>query len=79
MNNGTTGKTMFYQTRGFNYGWICPICGRVYSPNQPECYNCNQKENSVTATSTTIAMSDYEKAVREQYGGEIRFGKDGKK
>ena len=62
-----------------NYGWICPICGRVYSPNQPECYNCNKKENSVTATSTTIAMSDYEKAVREQYGGEISFGKDGKK
>ena len=39
----------------------------------------NQKENSVTATSTTIAMSDYEKTLREQYGGEISFGKDGKK
>ena len=71
MNNGTTGKTMFYQTRGFNYGWICPICGRVYSPTQPECYNCNKIENSTAFTSTTIAMSDYEKDVKTYYGGEI--------
>lgn len=79
MSNETTGQTMFYQTRGFNYGWICPICGRVYSPTQSECYNCNQTENSTTFTSTTIAMSDYEKVTREQYGGDVNFGKNGKK
>ena len=65
MSNETTGQTMSYQTRGFNYGWICPICSRVYSPTQPECYNCNKIENSTAFTSTTIAMSDYEKTMRE--------------
>lgn len=23
------------------YGWICPECGRIYSPSQTECYRCN--------------------------------------
>ena len=27
----------------------------------------------------TESMSDYEKAVREQYGGDVNFGKNGKK
>ena len=59
----TTGQTQFYQIKGFNYGWICPICGKVYSPTYPECYSCNQRETEFS--STTIAMSDYEKAMRE--------------
>ena len=25
----------------YNYGWICPKCGKVYSPLTPVCYNCN--------------------------------------
>lgn len=24
-----------------NTGWICPKCGRVYSPNTTECPKCN--------------------------------------
>ena len=23
------------------YGWICPECGRIYSPRKDECYMCN--------------------------------------
>lgn len=24
-------------------GWICPKCGRVYSPDTSECWFCNSK------------------------------------
>ena len=42
----------------FNYGWICPKCGSVYSPNTVECYRCCSTNH--TLTSTDIAMKDYE-------------------
>lgn len=25
------------------YGWKCPNCGAVYSPNTQECWRCNPK------------------------------------
>lgn len=25
-----------------NYGWICPKCGKVMSPNESECLYCNK-------------------------------------
>lgn len=27
----------------YNYerGWVCPKCGRVYSPSNPSCASCN--------------------------------------
>ena len=27
----------------FDSGWICPKCGRVYSPSTSECWFCNSK------------------------------------
>lgn len=30
-----------------NYGWICPICGRVYNPNVKECEYCYCKNNNL--------------------------------
>lgn len=42
------------QTIGFNYGWICPKCGNVYSPQTTECYNCNKTENKYTSTTITF-------------------------
>ena len=33
-------------------GWICPKCGRVYSPDTPICFYCNNTESTtITATS----------------------------
>lgn len=33
------------------YGWVCPRCGSIYGPQQPECYRCNGgTEYTVTAT-----------------------------
>ena len=32
-----------------NYGWICPKCEKVYSPNIKECWRCN-KEITITKT-----------------------------
>lgn len=23
------------------FGWICPRCRKIYSPNTSECFNCN--------------------------------------
>lgn len=50
----------FNQTIGFNYGWICPKCGSVYSPTQTECYRC-APATKYEFSSTTITMNDYEK------------------
>lgn len=41
------------QTIGFNYGWICPKCGKVYAPQVPECYICNNNEIKYTSTTVT--------------------------
>lgn len=31
---------------GENYGWICPKCGRVYSPFTHMCYYCKNNDSS---------------------------------
>ena len=54
-----TGHTEHYtQQFGFNYGWVCPKCGIVYSPSTIECYKCNPTNK--TLTSTDVAIKDYE-------------------
>lgn len=34
-------------------GWVCPLCGRVYSPMTPWCYFCGNQETKTTTTTTT--------------------------
>jgi hypothetical protein len=31
------------------YGWICPNCKRIYSPNTSECSPCNQQRFKASA------------------------------
>ena len=38
-------------------GWQCPVCGAVYSPTTPMCYNCTRK---TTTTTTTTVCDDSE-------------------
>lgn len=42
-----SGKTM----RAFKQqGWICPKCGRVYSPYTQMCLYCNNETNHTTTS-----------------------------
>lgn len=36
-------------------GWICPKCGRVYSPSTSECFYCNN-QNAQSGVSTNLDM-----------------------
>ena len=33
-------------------GWVCPKCGRVYSPTTPMCYYCGGEQTSTVSTGT---------------------------
>lgn len=34
-------------------GWVCPTCGRVYSPYTPMCYYCGREQKTTTYTTNT--------------------------
>lgn len=36
-------------------GWVCPKCGRVYSPYTPMCLYCGDAGTTVTTTGTGMA------------------------
>ena len=38
--NSTTAKTAY--SGSFNYGWICPKCGSVFSPTTDSCPYCSR-------------------------------------
>lgn len=41
-------------------GWVCPICGRVYSPTTSMCYYCGGELKTTTYT-TSIENVDISK------------------
>ena len=43
------------------YGWVCPKCGRVYSPTTALCLACYETVPIITtwASSTNVGGSDY--------------------
>ncbi len=34
-------------------GWVCPTCGRVYSPYTPMCYYCGGEQKTTVYTTST--------------------------
>ena len=42
---------------GLNYGWVCPKCGSVFSPNTRECPYCNGHTNTITYSTTATAKA----------------------
>lgn len=45
---------MSYTFEGFaQQGWQCPVCGAVYSPTTPMCYNCTGKYKTYTFSTKT--------------------------
>lgn len=39
------------------YGWVCPICGSVYSPDTKECINC--RNNMIANANCIINTVNY--------------------
>lgn len=37
-------------------GWVCPKCGRVYSPSTQECFYCNN-QNAQSGATTTLDIN----------------------
>lgn len=42
-------------------GWVCPKCGRVYSPSTPMCWYCGDKQitNIPNTTGTPVNWDEY--------------------
>ncbi len=40
---------------GIQSGWICPKCGRVYSPSNSECQTCND----------AVERAEYQREINE--------------
>ena len=38
-------------------GWVCPKCGRVYSPITPCCFHCGDEGNCKVTNSTSGTIS----------------------
>lgn len=46
------------QNQNYQYGWVCPKCGRVYSPTTSTCLFCGPGVSyTITATNTTTAKT----------------------
>lgn len=37
-------------------GWVCPKCGRVYSPNTSMCYYCGGNDTQIYASPNTTGV-----------------------
>lgn len=54
-------------------GWRCPVCGRVFRPDTPECPYCGKKE---VVTNTVSKPPEYEwppKIIETGYMPDVHF------
>lgn len=47
-------------------GWVCPKCGRVYSPYTPQCFVCGQPMHVTTGTGTNPDNNKPETVSKEE-------------
>lgn len=53
-------------------GWICPKCGRVYSPRIPECTHCNRGKGAAPVEPPPkLPRTDREVAEAIEYGRRV--------
>ena len=48
-------------SNNYSYGWVCPKCGRVYSPSTFMCMYCNNYTTTITnvvSDTTTKPLSE---------------------
>ena len=59
-------------------GWVCPKCGRVYSPFTPMCLYCGDEGNVTVTTDTKTAVEAFERASEVDVGRGIPNAKGGR-
>lgn len=57
-NNSAVNPYQINYSFGGNYGWICPKCGRVYSPFTQMCLYCGGIQENNIIYSTTSQSSN---------------------
>lgn len=53
---------------GYMSGWVCPLCGRVYSPYQDTCPYCNCQDTTITTgtgTGDVLPKESYNTSVND--------------
>lgn len=62
------------------HGWVCPKCGRVYSPSTPMCSYCGNEEIKIAATTNpTEYITEWNKYLNHVTIGGSDFWDDIKK
>ena len=60
--DGGGGAVLYPDTMFAPQGWVCPKCGRVYSPFMPMCLYCGDEVNVTVTTDTKTAVEAFERA-----------------
>lgn len=53
-------------------GWICPKCGRVFSPSTPMCLYCDKETSTVTSSNIQKFIEETHKLSFENMGEACR-------
>lgn len=70
---------MIYDYDSTQRGWVCPKCGRVYSPNTPMCFYCNNTEPTTITPISTDNITEWTKYLNHVTIGGSDFWDDIKK
>lgn len=51
-------------SNNYSYGWVCPKCGRVYSPSTFMCMYCNNYTTTITNVIPNVTPSTLESIIK---------------